>query len=214
MSNPMAMASPQFWDTLRSFDRLVEQAGIPLRKMVPQFEVIQDVDTAKIKRVAEEVWGTSADYIGVRRALMSSATNTVDAKNYITSGWDGAAFLAFNSAAEKIKNILDDAVEPIANLADSLKEMAEKFEESVGNAMSTIGSFGGFLSAVAGAATALLAAPEPVFTKVIGIIVAIVSALAAAVSYMGAQLKAIESRKKSAQDTIERCKLLITTING
>lgn len=214
MANPMEMAPPQFWDAIRNFDSLAEQAGIPLRKMVPQFQVIQDVDTTKIKRVARSAWGTSESARGVRNAVEECATSIVDAKSYIESGWDGAAFLAFNSAAEKLRTTLDDAVEPLGNLADSLKEMAEKFEESVGNTMTTVGSLGGFLSAAGGVTTALLSAPEPLVTKVIGIIVGVVGALAAAVSYMGAQITAIEDRKKAAQAAIDQCKTVISRINS
>ncbi|MGP4014798.1 WXG100 family type VII secretion target [Saccharopolyspora sp. 5N708] len=138
----------------------------------------------------------------------------VSAKSYIENGWEGEAFIAFNSAADKAKNTLDDVSQPLAELTKALTGMADKFEQSVGDVMTTIAGVGGILTSIGGILTALLVAPEPVVTKVIGIIVAIVGALVALVAYAGAQIKAVEDRQKAAEAVVNECTVVMRTIKN
>ncbi|WP_369774918.1 WXG100 family type VII secretion target [Saccharopolyspora cebuensis] len=208
------MAPSGFWEAVKSFDKIVDETGAPVRKLMPQFQVIEKVDTGAIKDVAKNVWGESESTGGLRTDVANSLEGITDAKSYIEQGWNGEAFIAFNSAADKAKSALSDISKPLAELADSLTDMAGKFEQSVGDLMTTIAGFGGILSAIGGLTTALMAAPEPVVTKVIGIVVAIVGALVAAVAYVAAQFKAMEQRQKSAQAAIDQCMTMIRTIKN
>ncbi|MCI2419498.1 WXG100 family type VII secretion target [Saccharopolyspora sp. K220] len=214
MANPMEMATPGFWEAVRNFDKIVDETGVKVRKLLPQFELIGKVDTGKIKDVAKNVWGESETTGGVRTDIATSHSSVADAKSYIENGWKGEAFIAFNSAADKAKNALDDVSEPLAELSKALTDMADKFEQSVGDVMTTIAGIGGILTAIGGILTALLVAPEPVVTKVIGIIVAIVGALVALVAYAGAQIKAVEDRQKAAEAVVNECTVVMRTIKN
>ncbi|MEV4729032.1 WXG100 family type VII secretion target [Saccharopolyspora sp. NPDC049426] len=213
MANPMEMATPSFWDASRNFDKIAETLGAPVRKLTDQFQLIGEVDTKKISTVAQEVWGEDESTNGVRADIANTLQSLNEAKNYLSHGWQGEAFINFNSATDKAIRALEDVADPLAQLSESLKEMAAKFDESVGDLMTTVAGVGGILSAIGGVVIALMAAPEPtLITKALGIIVAVIGALVAAVAYVGAQFKAIEQRKKAAQAVIDECKTTMSSI--
>lgn len=214
MANPMGMATSGFWETAKDFDKITEKTNAEVRPLLPQFQLIGEVDTEKIKDVAKDVWGESETTGGLRTGIAASLQRLVDAKSYIEQGWQGDAFIAFNKATDKAKNALDDVSKPLAELATALEEMADKFEQSVADLMTTMAGFGGILAAIGGILTALMAAPEPVLTKALGIIVAIVGALVAVVAFVGGQITAIEQRQKTAGAVVDQCATLISTIKN
>lgn len=213
MANPLETANPSFWEATRNFDKITETIGVPVRNLTDQFQLIREVDTRKISEVASNVWGEDGNSNGIRADIDNTIQSLIEAKAYLSHGWHGDAFLAFNSATDKAIRSLEDASEPLAQLSASLKEMADKFNQSVGDLITTVGSVGGILSAISGTVMALMAAPEPtLISKAIGIIVAVIGALVAAVSYVGSQIKALEQRKKAAQSVIDECKKTMNSI--
>lgn len=215
MANPLEMATPSFWSTVQNFDKIVDELGAPVRKLGDQFQLIGKVDTAKIKKIAHEVWGEDGSQVGIRADIANTLQSLEESRSKISEGWNGEAFRSFDATVDKAKRSLEEISDPLKTLSTALSDLATKFDETVGDIMTTLAGFGGLLSSLGGIIVALMAAPDPTgVTKLLGVVVAIVGAIVAAVAYAAAQIKAVEARQKAVEVLIHKCTLMMRTMKS
>lgn len=166
-------------------DRFFREQGVT---DVPSFgntlRLIKGIKPEEFERVAQEAWGTGAQLAPTSLAAHASACvdKIYDAATAASGGWAGEARDAFAERLGRIRQGLDDIQPPVANLAESLEELARVWNTDglslVNNILSIIGVILGLigllieLGAVAAAASgagALLAPALAVVGLIIGV---------------------------------------------
>lgn len=209
MANPLTYVTADFWDVVRTFDRIVEETGQPVRLLMPQFELVKEIDTDAIRSVADDVWGTEGSKGSLRNTLLEAAAAFDRESQAADRAWEGEAYEQADQAMFAVREAVERADEPIKDVALSLNELADSCDESIGDIVTSLAEVGGIITAAGGFFVGLMAAPEPAVTKILGVIVGVIGLIVAAVAALGAYVKAIEQRQQAPEEGIAELRTLV-----
>lgn len=205
MANPLDYVTPQFWEVAQDFDKLLSQMPVKLGPITPHLHQLRRVDTARIRHVAS-LWRNDRGDLN-NPSLAEAVTNAASQLDYITNdliawqGWDGDAFVHFQSLQKKMSQELKKIDPTTSRMADSLNHLAD----SVDNALTHLVSI---LSGLAG----IIAALVSVSAGGIWIVSGGVSLIQSSISSVQNLIKIADEEQAAVQQMVDECTSLISSL--
>ncbi|MER7082015.1 hypothetical protein SAMN02982929_03400 [Saccharopolyspora kobensis] len=206
MPNPLAFATPTFWNSSQKIDDLLAQAGSQLDPITFQLQRVASIDTDEILRAAESGWGLDPDgrnddTSALTKRLSLAIDNVLDARERAGEIWQGQAAEAFRKTLEGFRDSLQLLQGPSAKVGETLKKIKEEVDQSIFDVMAQVGSVGSFVGGILSLTGGLAAAPEPLVTKVLaivgGIIAVIVGIIGMVTNLVKAEYEKFDAIRKS-----------------
>lgn len=197
----------------REVDNFLAQHGESLPSVEQTLRLVRDIDTDRLREVAEDVWGTGGeggkDLVGTK---FDACVEKLDLASRQTAAWTGEANNAYATRVGKIKKGLDDMRKPSADVGDALIEIADAWDQVFGRSFADVLAMIGLALSIIGVIVAVaveIAAGWTGVGAVVGIVIGILSVIVGAVSIWWtihsqeqAKIDALNAAGKEAQETM------------
>jgi hypothetical protein len=194
-----AVLEKQFWTLIDKIDRFTDKHHLPAPHLRPILEQFSLIDSDKLRAVGKDVWGTGGEHQGIPATIAADVPEKVlELLDPLNNRWTGPAYTQFEGALKGVNGVVKGYPVPAQQVGQVLEDLAEKFDLTW---IEIIGLVGSIASAVVAVGAMLV--PEPVVTKVIGVVLGVIGWVLTCVSLVVSLISSTWPRMQAAKEAME-----------